>query len=95
MVELWPPPVVRRKDRVWLHVLLVLLTLVTTTLAGVDHYLAFRNTFATPSLSLSLVVHGLVNWLLVQSLRFSPRAWVRAITAALNRPPSPSPSVRP
>ncbi len=57
--ELWPAPVVRRKDRLWLHVLLVLLTLVTTTIAGVDHYLAFRNTFVTPSLSLSLVAHGL------------------------------------
>jgi short-subunit dehydrogenase len=36
-----------------------------------------------------LVVHGLLNWLLVQSLRFSPRAWVRAITASLNRPSNP------
>jgi membrane-associated protease RseP (regulator of RpoE activity) len=57
--ELWPPPAVRRKDRLWLHVLLVLLTLVTTTIAGVDHYLAFQNTFVAPSLSLSLVAHGL------------------------------------
>ena len=37
-----------------------------------------------------LVVHGLMNWLLVQSLRFTPRAWVRAITALLNRPPDAS-----
>jgi membrane-associated protease RseP (regulator of RpoE activity) len=57
--ELWPPPVARRKDRVWLHVLLVLLTLVTTTIAGVDHYLAFQNNFASPSLSAALVIHGL------------------------------------
>ena len=57
--ELWPPPVAARKDRVWLHVLLVLLTLGTTTIAGVDHYLAFQNNFASPSLSLSLIAHGL------------------------------------
>jgi len=31
-------------------------------------------------------VHGFMNSLLVQSLRFSPRALVRAITALLNRP---------
>jgi len=37
-----------------------------------------------------LVVHGLLNWLLVQSLRISPRAWVRTITASLNRPSNPS-----
>jgi len=57
--ELWPPPVVRRKDRLWLHILLVLVTLVTTTLAGVDHYLAFRNSFVAPTLSLPLLAHGL------------------------------------
>jgi short-subunit dehydrogenase len=34
-----------------------------------------------------MVVHGLMNFLLVQSLRFSPRGLVRAITASLNRPP--------
>ena len=33
-----------------------------------------------------MVIHGLKNWLLVQSLRISPRALVRAITALLNRP---------
>jgi membrane-associated protease RseP (regulator of RpoE activity) len=32
-------------DRVWLHVLLLVLTVATTTLAGVDHYLAFRADF--------------------------------------------------
>jgi hypothetical protein len=37
-----------------------------------------------------MVVHGLLNWLLVQSLRVTPRALVRAITALLNRPPSGS-----
>jgi len=34
-----------------------------------------------------MVVHGLINWFLVQSLRLSPRAVVRAIIALLNRPP--------
>jgi membrane-associated protease RseP (regulator of RpoE activity) len=33
------------QDRVWLHVLLLILTVGTTTLAGVDHYLAFRSDF--------------------------------------------------
>jgi short-subunit dehydrogenase len=37
-----------------------------------------------------LVVHGLMNWLLVQSLRISPRFLVRAITARLNRAPGGS-----
>ncbi|HEY3252716.1 MAG TPA: SDR family NAD(P)-dependent oxidoreductase, partial [Polyangiaceae bacterium] len=32
-----------------------------------------------------MVVHGLLNFLLVQSLRVSPRALVRSITAFLNR----------
>ena len=35
-----------------------------------------------------MVVHGLLNFLLVQSLRLTPRALVRAITALLNRPPA-------
>jgi short-subunit dehydrogenase len=35
-----------------------------------------------------LAVHGFMNFLLVQSLRFSPRALVRAITARLNRAPT-------
>jgi membrane-associated protease RseP (regulator of RpoE activity) len=41
---LWQP---RQKfrDRVWLHILLLLLTIGTTTLAGVGHYLAFRADF--------------------------------------------------
>ena len=33
------------QDRVWLHVLLFVLTVATTTLVGVDHYLAFRADF--------------------------------------------------
>src|SRR5882762_6817375 len=32
-----------------------------------------------------MVVHGLATKLQLQSLRFSPRAWVRAIAASLNR----------
>jgi len=35
-----------------------------------------------------VVVHGLLNWLLVQSLRVTPRALVRSIAGLLNRPPS-------
>jgi hypothetical protein len=36
-----------------------------------------------------LSVHGAVNWLAAQSVRFSPRSVVRAIAAALNSPPEP------
>lgn len=32
-----------------------------------------------------LIIHGLLNWLLVQSVRFSPRSVVRAVAALLNR----------
>lgn len=34
-----------------------------------------------------MAVHGFMNFLLLQSLRITPRALVRAITALLNRPP--------
>lgn len=34
-----------------------------------------------------LAVHGLLNWLAMQSVRFSPRAVVRAVTASLNQQP--------
>jgi short-subunit dehydrogenase len=34
-----------------------------------------------------LAVHGFVNWVTMQSVRFSPRAVVRTIAAALNQPP--------
>lgn len=34
-----------------------------------------------------LVVHGLLNWVLTQSLRFSPRSVARAIAAAVNSRP--------
>jgi uncharacterized protein len=33
-----------------------------------------------------LSIHGLLNWLAMQSLRVSPRAVVRALTAAINQP---------
>lgn len=36
-------------------------------------------------------VHGLLNWLVMQSVRFSPRAAVRGISAALNSKPESSP----
>ena len=36
----------------------------------------------------ALAVHGFMNRLMVQLLRISPHAWVRAVTAALNRPPA-------
>ena len=50
------------QGRAWLHLLLFALTIVTTTLAGVDHWLSFRfdlNDLAPTPLSLGLVLHGL------------------------------------
>lgn len=49
------------QDRVWLHVLLLVLTIGTTTLAGVDHYLAFRSDFQLETIPLraGLVWYGL------------------------------------
>ena len=41
-----------------------------------------------------MVVHGLFNKLLVQSLRISPRAAVRAVAAALNPPPGEEKTLR-
>ena len=35
----------------------------------------------------TMAVHGLMNWVTTQLVRVSPRAWVRAITALLNRVP--------
>ena len=58
----WQP---RRKfqDRVWLHVLLLLLTVATTTLVGTDQYLGFLTDFARPvrlpGLSIGLLLNGL------------------------------------
>jgi len=36
-----PPPAPQRRDRVWLHVLLLIITFVTTTLVGMGHYYGF------------------------------------------------------
>ena len=50
------------QDRVWLHVLLFLLTLATTTLVGADHYVAFLLDFTArriPMTSGALLVRGL------------------------------------
>lgn len=48
-------------DRIWLHVLLLVLTLVTTTLAGAEHWLSFRQDFligtARPPLT-ELILQG-------------------------------------
>lgn len=57
----WQP---RRKfqDRVWLHVLLLLLTIITTTLVGIDSYVGFLADFSPlprlPGLSTALVLRG-------------------------------------
>jgi membrane-associated protease RseP (regulator of RpoE activity) len=49
-----PVPVVRRqRDRPWKHVLLLLLTLVTTTMVGGTHYASFYLNFSQTPLSLS------------------------------------------
>ena len=56
-------PTVRRKfqSRVWLHLLLFVLTLTTTTLAGAVHYLSFISNFGRTQIALSmgLVAQGL------------------------------------
>ena len=48
------------QDRTWIHVLLLILTIASTTLAGVGHYLSFESDFAQVPISLSFmdVVHG-------------------------------------
>ena len=38
-----PPP--RRRDRVWVHILLLVLTVVTTTLVGASHFFGFSQGF--------------------------------------------------
>jgi membrane-associated protease RseP (regulator of RpoE activity) len=51
------------QDRVWLHVVLLLLTIASTTLVGADAYLAFVNDFnqsaRPPALTAALFLHGL------------------------------------
>jgi len=56
------PPQPKFQDRVWLHVLLLVLTIASTTLAGVGHYLGFRADFLparTPAFSPALFAKGL------------------------------------
>ena len=50
---MWQP---RRKfqDRIWVHVVLLLLTVVTTTLAGAEHYAAFMLDFTPRSINVPL-----------------------------------------
>ena len=58
---LWQGPA-KFQDRVWRHVVLFLLTVVTTTLAGELHYAGFASDFGTHELgltSLQLLVRGL------------------------------------
>ena len=51
------------QDRVWLHALLLLLTVATTTLVGAEQYIFFLTDFMRPGrlpgLSLELLLHGL------------------------------------
>jgi membrane-associated protease RseP (regulator of RpoE activity) len=63
-----PPPEVvwqprpKFQDRVWLHVLLFVLTIATTTLVGTEHYAAFLLDFSTRPLRMpfsTLLVRGL------------------------------------
>ncbi len=63
-----PPPALswqpqKFQDRVWLHVLLLVLTIASTTIAGVGHILAFQADFLpptrTPELSFALLARGL------------------------------------
>ncbi|MBI3491672.1 MAG: site-2 protease family protein [Acidobacteria bacterium] len=67
-VDLLTPPAVawqrpkKFRDRVWLHALLFLLTVASTTLAGVGHYLAYQSDFSPtrlPGLSMGLFASGL------------------------------------
>jgi membrane-associated protease RseP (regulator of RpoE activity) len=63
---LTPPHVWQRRrkfqDRVWLHIVLLLLTIATTTFAGVEHYLAYQSDFVPlrgVTLTAGLFVRGL------------------------------------
>jgi len=58
---LWAPRP-KFRDRVWLHVLLFLLTVATTTMVGAGQYAAYLSDFATPGLPMPLgplLVRGL------------------------------------
>jgi membrane-associated protease RseP (regulator of RpoE activity) len=55
-------PTPKFQGRLWLHVLLLALTVATTTLVGAGHYLGFLDDFQNagfPSLSWRLLLHGL------------------------------------
>jgi membrane-associated protease RseP (regulator of RpoE activity) len=56
-----PPVPQRHRNRVWLHVLLFVLTLISTTLVGASHYAAFMSDLGTrPVLQTSrLILNGL------------------------------------
>ena len=49
----WQPPP-KFHDRLWLHLLLLVLTIGSTTFAGAEHYASFRSDFRNPPLGLSL-----------------------------------------
>lgn len=61
-----PPPFVweprpKFQDRVWLHGVLLLLTIATTTIAGANHYAAFISDFRVETVPMSawnLIAHG-------------------------------------
>src|SRR5882724_9375528 len=58
----WTPPPPKFQDRRWLHGVLLLLTIVTTTLVGADHYAGFLSDFVSRDLPMSfgpLLVRGL------------------------------------
>ena len=68
---LLPDAVVRRgKDRVWLHVLLLFLTFVTTTMIGTLHYASFASNFGMRPVRLSaeLLWYGLPYSLTILSI---------------------------
>jgi membrane-associated protease RseP (regulator of RpoE activity) len=46
-------PVPKFQDRVWRHVILLALTIVTTTFVGIDHFLSFSLNFAPPTVPLT------------------------------------------
>ena len=58
----WQPPRLKFQDRVWLHVVLFLLTIVTTTLIGAAYYAGFMSAFgsgAATTINASFLIHGL------------------------------------
>ena len=60
-----PPPVVDRpryRDRVWLHLLLLCLTIATTTLTGLGHYAAFLSEFGAKDVTAGFASLGYGCW---------------------------------